>query len=361
MQFPEIDRFKRPVFVFILAAFVGGLCTGYRNPARLKDNGPYAAFLHPANGPRSRPEPTGDTVKSFARENEEIRRLVTHLRELAAREKNPLLKRHFESVATMSLDTTHGLTPTDANLKAATGTLEFFQNEGALWETYLTGTRPLIMAFTSKTDRKNSYYWLFLPNGFAPGKTGFPFYLELHGSGGGTNNPPWMMLYDYLQPQPAGATAQMSRREGFMIFPWGRGDKGYRDIAETDIFECLQDFDAQFKTDPRRQYLYGFSMGGGGTFRIARKSLNRWTAVGMYSAAVGKNVSFEEAAAFKSLPVWMVWGEKEWLNVENRKLKDDFLKAGVQLWWKEIEGVEHNYLGEYQTQLMDWFRSKRKK
>ena len=296
----------------------------------------------------------------LASDRTDIQQLVAYLRTLAASEKNPLLKRHFESVIQMRLDSTHGLRPDDKHIKAAIGTLAFFQSEGAKWETYLQGTRPLIMAFKSKTDKKNSYYWLFLPNGYTRPKTKFPFYVELHGSGGGTNNPPWHMLYDYLQPKPAGATAQMSRREGFMVLPWGRGDKGYRDIAETDIFECLQDFDSQFKTDPKRQYLYGFSMGGGGTFRIAQKTIARWAAVGLYSAALGKNVTFEEAATFKAMPVWMVWGEKEWLNAENRKLKDDFLKAGVQLWWKEIEGVEHSYLGEYQEQLMDWLKTKTK-
>ncbi|GAB3953594.1 hypothetical protein GCM10028805_37610 [Spirosoma harenae] len=296
----------------------------------------------------------------LASDRAEIQQLVAHVRTLAANEKNPLLKRHFESVILISLDSTHGLRPDDKQVKAAIGTLAFFQSEGARWKTYLQGTRPLIMAFKSRADGKNSYYWLFLPKGFAAKKTDFPFYVELHGSGGGTNNPPWHMLYDYLQPKAAGATAQMSRREGFMILPWGRGDKGYRDVAETDIFECLQDFDKQFKTDPKRQYLYGFSMGGGGTFRIAQKTLNRWAAVGLYSAALGKNVTYDDAAKFKNMPVWMVWGEKEWLNVENRKLKDDFLKAGVKLWWKEIEGVEHSYLGEYQEQLMDWLKTKTK-
>lgn len=299
-------------------------------------------------------------LSSTAQQTADNRQLAAYLCDLATREKTPLLKRHFESVALMSLDTTHGLKPSEAHLKAAAGTLDFFKNEGTKWETYLQGTRPLIMAFTSKADGKNSYYWLFLPKGFEPSRTDFPFYMELHGSGGGTNNPPWMMLYDYLQPKPGGATAQMARREGFMIFPWGRGDKGYKEIAETDIFECLQDFDKMFKTDPKKQYIYGFSMGGGGTFRIAQKSLDRWAAIGMHSAALGK-FNEEEAVNFKLLPVWMVWGEKEWLNVENRKLKDDFLKAGVNLWWKEIEGVSHSYLGEYQTQLMDWFLTKSKK
>ncbi|WP_461088510.1 hypothetical protein [Spirosoma gilvum] len=309
-------------------------------------------------------QPTGpgnpsETVKlPLASERAEIQQLVAYLQTLVANEKNPLLKRHFESVMRMSLDSTSGLRPNDTHTKAALGTLAFFQGDGARWETYLEGTRPLIMAFQSKTDGKNSYYWLFLPKGFSRTKTDFPFYVELHGSGGGTNNPPWHMLYDYLQPKAAGATAQMTRREGFMILPWGRGDKGYRDMAETDIFECLADFDRQFKTDPKWQYLYGFSMGGGGTFRIAQKTMNRWAAVGLYSAALGKNVTDNEAARFKNTPVWMVWGEKEWLNVENRKLKDDFLKAGVNLWWKEIEGVEHSYLGEYQENLMDWFKTK---
>jgi hypothetical protein len=61
-------------------------------------------------------------------------KLVTLLRSLAAKEKNPLLKRHFESVALMANDTTHGFFYAQNNIEVASGALNFFQHEGSKWE-----------------------------------------------------------------------------------------------------------------------------------------------------------------------------------------------------------------------------------
>ena len=120
--------------------------------------------------------------------------------------------------------------------------------------------------------------------------------------------------------------------------------------------ECLTHFDSLFDTNPKQQYLYGFSMGGAGTFRIAEKSLDRWTAIGIYSGAM-RNPTLESAMKFKDIPVWMTWGEQEKRLTEvNNKLKDLFLEAGVELKWQVVKGVGHNYLKEYQEDLMDWFK-----
>lgn len=100
-------------------------------------------------------------------------------------------------------------------------------------------------------------------------------------------------------------------------------------------------------------------MGGGGTFRIAQKTMDRWSAIGIYSGAL-RNVTEEEARKFKEMPVWIVWGEKEWLADGNRKLKDYLLEAGAEVKWAEVKGVGHSYLTEYQDDLMDWFLEQKK-
>jgi alpha-L-rhamnosidase len=288
-------------------------------------------------------------------------KLVELLNQLASKEKNQLLKEHFETVALFTMDTTHGYQISEKDIGDASRVLNFFRNEGSKWETYANGPRPLMMSFKSPTDGKYSYYWLFLPKNFDKKKKDYPFYMELHGSGGGSNNNPRKMLYHPLQPEVAGVTSQGYRKEGLYVYPWGRGDKGYRGIAESDVFEILGDFDNMFKTDPHRQYLYGFSMGGGGTFRIALKSLDRWAAIGVYSGAM-RNPTAEEAAKFKDIPVWMTWGSLETrLSEVNKKLKDLLIEAGADVKWTEVEGVGHRYLGEYQEDLMDWFNTKIKK
>ena len=286
--------------------------------------------------------------------------LVHYLQALAGKEKNPLLKRHFESLLLMTQDKTHGFSFTEKNSKDAAQVLQFLKGEGRQLQTYLLKPRPLIMAFTSPTDHKNSYYWLFLPKGIGGEGEKFPLFVELHGSGGGTNNNPREMLYLPLQPEIAGVTAQGYRKEGVFILPWGRGDKGYRDMAETDIWECIADVDKNFKLDPQRQYLYGFSMGGGGTYKLSQKSADRWAAIGLYSAAF-RDSTFEDVAKLKGMPVWMAWGEEEkQLTSKNRSLKEVFLKQGNELWWIEKKGVGHNYMGQYQDSLMNWFSRHKK-
>ena len=284
--------------------------------------------------------------------------LVNYLQTLITQEKVPLMKRHFESLLLMTQDKTNGYAFTQKNHQDAGKVLQFLKGEGHLLQTYLLKPRPLIMAFTSPTDHKNSYYWLFLPKNYSDKK--YPLFVELHGSGGGTNNNPREMLYQPLQPEIAGVTVQGYRKEGIFILPWGRGDKGYRDTAETDIWECIADVDKNFKTDPTRQYLYGFSMGGGGTYRLSQKSPERWTAIGMYSAAF-RDSTFEDVVKLKGMPVWMAWGEQEkQLTVRNRLLRDAFLKQGNELWWTEVKGVGHNYMGDYQDSLMNWFSRHKK-
>jgi predicted esterase len=293
-------------------------------------------------------------------DKEDINTLKSLLKDLEDKEEKVLLKKHFAAVRTMIEDNTHDVSWTAKDSLEASFVLNYFQNEGALWETYADDPRPLIMSFKSPSDGKNSYYWLILPKDFNPVNKNYPFYMELHGSGGGRNNNPRNMLFRPLQPEVKGVTNQGYRKEGLFIYPWGRGDKWYREQAEKDIFECLEHFDNLFETDPSRQYLYGFSMGGGGTFRIAQKSMDRWTAIGMYSAAL-REVTLEEAKMFKDMPVWMTWGETERRLTEiNRKLKDLLLEAGVNVKWTEVEGGGHSYLSEYQNDLMDWFLDKKK-
>ncbi len=288
-------------------------------------------------------------------------RLVNLMNTLAAKETNPLMKRHFQTIARLTKDTTHGFEISDEDIEWASNVLNFFENGGEEWDTYMNGPRPLMMSFKSPTDGKYSFYWLFVPKDFNPKKTkNLPLYVELHGSGGGRNNNPRRMLYHPLQPEVAGVTSMGYRKEGLFILPWGRGDKFYRDIAETDIHEVLADFDQMFKTDPDRQYLYGFSMGGNGTFKIAQKTPDRWTAVGMYSAAFLQEPTRDEASTFKDIPVWMAWGELERWKDNNVILKDHFQNLGVELKWKEVADVGHRYLGEYQEDMLDWLNSKTK-
>lgn len=290
-----------------------------------------------------------------AQTQDKITDLLKLLEELADEATQPLLKTHFESVATMISDQTHDAEWTAQDSSRAAGALTFFQNEGALWETYANGPRPLIISFISPSDGKNSFYWLFLPREFDPQNTNYSFYMELHGSGGGKNDNPRNMLFHPLQPEIMGVTDQGYRQEGLFIYPWGRGDKWYKGQAALDISECLAHFDNQFQTDNTRQYLYGFSMGGAGVYSFAQQTSERWTALGIYSGAFRDGVSEQAVEILKNIPFWITWGETERLAAGNKQLRDYLLDAGTEVKWQEVPDVGHSYLGEYQEDLMDWF------
>lgn len=291
---------------------------------------------------------------SVVPQKNDVKRLRSLLKKLEKKEDNRLLKKHYASVRIMIEDKTHDVAWSKQDSLWASNVLDYFLNEGAVWETYSNGPRPLIMSYKSPSDGKNSFYWLFLPKEFDNTREDYSFYLELHGSGGGKNDNPRNMLFRPIQPQIKGVTTQGYRKEGLFIYPWGRGDKGYKGQSEKDIFETIAHFDQMFTTDRTRQYLFGFSMGGGGAFRFAQKTLDRWSALGIYSGTLNE-VSLEEAKKFQNMPIWMAWGEKERLAEGNRKLKDYLLSIGAQIQWTEIPNVGHSYLGAYQSDLMDWF------
>lgn len=292
-----------------------------------------------------------DSVKAY-------QQLLNLLETSAKSENNPLLKEHFLTIHRFAQDTSHGflIEPDDYGL--AKNVLAFFQSDGRNWNTYLDGPRPLMLSFQSEEDGLFSYYWVFLPKDYDPSMA-YPLYLELHGSGGGSNNNPRKMLFTPLQPEVKGVPNEGYRKEGIFVYPWGRGDKGYRGIAETDILEVLENVDSRFNTDPDRQYMYGFSMGGMGTFRIALITMERWAAIGSYSGAFPPNheTSIE---SFRNMPIWMAWGEEERWAEENRKIRDQFIETGINVNWREIEDTGHNYLGEYQNELLDWLKEHHK-
>ncbi len=75
------------------------------------------------------------------------------------------------------------------------------------------------------------------------------------------------------------------RGAGYLVVtPSGRGPDGdYTDAGEANVFETWADVARWYRLDPTRVTLSGFSMGGGGTYRL----LSRWPDLFARGAAVG--------------------------------------------------------------------------
>ncbi|AIE87172.1 alpha/beta hydrolase [Fimbriimonas ginsengisoli] len=243
-----------------------------------------------------------------------------------------------------------------------------FDADAGDWNSYLEGRRSLLMAYVSKRDNTVAHYWLTLPKSWQP-EQAYPLYFELHGAGdphplgwaqGQLGLPEGVKAEEYKRP----TMVPMVERLGFHVYPFGRGNSGYTDIGETDVWEALADAEATVKLDPARYYLYGFSMGGGGTWRIATRTPDKWAAAAMLAPAarsmkqdaavgLGRNVA--------NLPLWIWVGADDGLAPTARLLRDEIAKYGPMPPYREEPATGHNYLQEAQRAAMRFFDGKVRK
>jgi len=237
--------------------------------------------------------------------------------------------------------------------------------DGATWKPYVDGRRTLFMAFISKTDGSLQSYSLTLPKTWDPAlnrekQPRFPLFVELHGAGDDhqLGDPAALVAegggafaglgYEATQPY-ARAT-----RKGYHLEPFGRGNLGYRGIAEIDVFEAYDDVRAMFRVDEDRQYLYGFSMGGEGTWDVGTRTPDHWAAVAVLGASprIGNDGVASNLAA---VPAYTWSGDQDFFAAAGfHAFVDGAKAAGVALTAKQSAGVSHNYLASTQKETYEW-------
>ncbi len=163
-----------------------------------------------------------------------------------------------------------------------------------------------------------------MPRNWNPGKE-YPLYVELHGLWEVADNPVDYITWPYLQPP----LSSVAFEDGYLITPWGRGNHWYKNISETDIWECISEMESLLKIDSTRRYLWGFSMGGFGVWSIARKSVDTWAALGLYSPSFwynGRELMKQEVInKFKNAPTYFITGTRDG---NKRKTKKVYRKLG---------------------------------
>ncbi|RYG37481.1 hypothetical protein EON81_06620 [bacterium] len=302
-----------------------------------------------------------------------INRLVRRLDEIEATAEPALFKRHLRSVralvraeegrAAVYSGTPHDITA--ETLKFVQQMQRGFDADAAKWESYLNGRRSLVMAYVSPRDHSIAHYGLTLPKEWKP-DTAYPLVFELHGASD-TNPLSWNAAQVGL---PEGVSAEvydrpamipMQERKGVHVYPFGRGNSGYVDIGETDVWEALADAEKTVRLDPDRYYLYGFSMGGGGTWQLATREPDRWAAAAILAPAP-KGFETDRATGVArnvaNLPLWMWIGDKDFLLPYAHGIRDELAKYKIPLVYTEAPGVGHEFRGEAQTAAMRFFDGK---
>jgi len=111
-------------------------------------------------------------------------------------------------------------------------------------------------------------------------------------------------------------------------------DYSFAGVGALDIEEVYQDVHKRFAIDPTRRYLYGFSMGGGGTWQIATRTPDRWAAIAIFAGGLWrmpKGMTLEENLS--NTPVWVGCGEIDRLLAQNVAIHETLQKAGIDHEW----------------------------
>jgi len=184
-------------------------------------------------------------------------------------------------------------------------------------------------------DGTESPYVVFVPANY-DGKTEVPIILFLHGAGetkGGMKKPVEVGLGPVIKKTkdfPAIVVIPQSEKRTWQA----TSDDGKR------AFAILNTVQKEYKTDTKRVYLTGLSMGGYGTWSMAAAHPEKWAAIVPICGGGDPN----SAEKFKDLPCWCFHGDKDpAVNVQkSRDMIEALKKAGGTPKYTEYPGVPHN-------------------
>ena len=207
--------------------------------------------------------------------------------------------------------------------------------------------------FEAAHDKRETYA-LFVPTGYDPAKPA-PLVVLLHG----LYSNPWQVIHY------AGVTNEAEKRGYLVAAPYGYNEGGWygsrgpgKDsglgiapppgspdnlgaLSELDVLNVLALVRKSYAVDPKRIYLMGHSMGGGGTLYLGMKHKDIWAALAALAPAI-----YSDPDALKEIrgtPVVVVQGDQDMLvKVDNTrrwiaKMKD----LGMDYQYIEIAGGDH--------------------
>jgi len=123
----------------------------------------------------------------------------------------------------------------------------------------------------------------------------------------------------------------------------------------------LEAVEKEYKTDPKRTYLTGLSMGGFGTWSIATAMPDKWAAI---VPICGRGDPMK-AEKLKDMPIWCFHGDNDTsVNVSgSRDMIEAIKKAGGSPKYTEYPGVGHDsWTKAYDTdELYEWLLKQTKK
>jgi predicted peptidase len=183
-------------------------------------------------------------------------------------------------------------------------------------------------------------YGLYLPKSYEESKT-YPLVVVLHGL---NSNPRQILGYPKL-------TKYADENEYILVAPMGYNERGWYgsrgkgggrgkdpenlgELSEQDVINVLKLTRRNFKIDTDRIYLFGHSMGGGGSMHLAMKYPSIWAAIAVVAPAIYGDRSRIESA--KEIPSLVVQGDRDRLVSVNK----------TRLWVEKMKELKmkHKYI-----------------
>lgn len=195
-------------------------------------------------------------------------------------------------------------------------------------------------------------YSLYVPTGYNKARP-TPLIVALHGLG---SNPGQVIRYQ-------GLTDLAEARGYIVVAPMGYNSRGWYgsrgdgrassrgqgasdpenlgELSYKDVMNVLGIVRGEFNVDPARIFLFGHSMGGGGTWHIALKNPNLFAALGPVAPAIYS--SPDQLETIKHLPVIVVQGDNDNLVdvAVTRQWVEKMKALGMRYEYVEIAGGDH--------------------
>ena len=189
-------------------------------------------------------------------------------------------------------------------------------------------------------------YRMYVPKTYTPAKS-LPLIIALHGLGGtedaffenyGRKLPELAEQHGYIVAAPLGyrVDGAYGAALGGTTDP---ATKRAREFSEQDVMQVLETVLRQYTIDPNRIYMMGHSMGAIGTWAIAAKYPDKWTALGVFSGFGAANT----ARTSGGIPQYVVHGDADaTVPVGGSRLMVAALKGvGAEVSYIEVPGGSH--------------------
>lgn len=153
---------------------------------------------------------------------------------------------------------------------------------------WTTAVGSISRAFRSKVDGTPQPYRVVLPANYSR-STPTPLYVYLHGRGDTDLGLGWLGS----QGRPAYDAPPADAAAPIQLQVFGRANNSFRYAGETDVFEAIEAVRRNYRIDPDRIVLRGFSMGAAGVYQIGLRNPSMFVALEANAGVLGNRRNME--------------------------------------------------------------------